>query len=415
MTIPLLYVENGMHGGGSAESLFHLLSVLDRKRFTPLVVFTSDIPAVERIAALGVETFVLDDWYFSRPYNRARALAARMASGLVVYGARWFPSACLALDRALTARLRRRLEHLIRNRGVALVHTNNNAHRDLWAIEAASAAGVPCVSHLRSFHAMGFSPARAAAVNRHASAYIGYSRSITEFWAGQGLDETRMHVVHNAIGPVAADPVDLKKNFGIPVGAPTIGIVGRIIPERGHEFLLRALPLLRQHFPDLRLMVIGGGDAEDRQCLERLAEELGIAESVVFAGHRADARGIMAALDASVLPYTIEPFGRTVLESWQLGVPVVLSRVGHIADIVSDEQNGLLFGLDHPSELVAKIIRLLAEPGLRQRLIDNGQETCRVRFSIEAQRNEIQAIYLRLLSGQGTPDPLKLQAGRAVY
>lgn len=415
MTIPVLYVENGLHGGGSAESLFQLLSVLDRKRFTPLVVFTSPIPAVERIAALGVETLVLDDWYFSRPPNLARAAAARLASGLVVHGTRWFPSVCLALDRALTARLRRRLEHLIRSRGVALVHTNNNAHRDLWGIEAASATGVPCVAHLRSFHAMGFPPQRAAAVNRHASAYIGYSRSITEFWAARGLDQTRMHVVYNAIGPVAADPVDLKKNFGIPAGAPVIGIVGRIILERGHAFLLRALPLLRQHFPDLRLVVIGGGDASDRQGLECLAEELGIAESVIFTGHRTDALGIMAALSALVLPYTIEPFGRTVLESWRLGVPVLLSRVGHIADIVSDGQNGLLFGLDDPSELVAKITRLLTEPGLRQRLIENGQETCRARFFIEAHRDEIQAIYSRLLSGKGTPDPLKLQAGRIAY
>lgn len=400
MTATILYVENGQTGGGSAESLIQLLQALDRKRFRPLVVFTSPIPAMEKVAGLGVRTELLTDWYFSRQDSKWSAWASRLAGIAVVHGARWFPAACLSLDRMLTARLRTKLKTLIRAESVDLVHANNNIHRDLWVIEVAGDAGVPCVSHLRSFHGLGFSPVRADHANAWAATYIAYSRSIAEFWRGLGVDERRLQVIHNAIGEIPERSVDLHGFLGIPLGAPVIGITGRIIPERGHECLFRAMPTLLKKFPELRLLVIGGAEYADRRRLEGMAQALGIADAVAFLGHRADARAIMAGLDASILPYTIEPFGRTLLESWQLGVPTVVSRVGHIEEIVTDGDDALVFHADDPTDLAAKITRILRDATLRRRIAEKGRETCRNRFSIEAQRDAIQDIYARLLTDQ---------------
>jgi glycosyltransferase involved in cell wall biosynthesis len=400
MTATILYVENGQTGGGSAESLLQLLRVLDRERFRPLVVFTSPIPAIGKVAGMGVRTIVLKDWYYSRADDVLTAWASRLASAAVIHGAGWLSSASLTLDRLLTARLRNSLEGLIRAEKVDLVHANNNAHRDLWVIEAAKAAGVPCVSHLRSFHALGFSLARARRANAGVVAYIAYSRSVAEFWRERGVDALRLRVIHNAIGEIAEQPANLADACGIPVGAPAIGITGRIIPERGHELLFWAMPALLKTFPELRLLVVGGAAPSNRLRLERLARDLGIAEAVVFLGHRADARRIMASLDASVLPYTIEPFGRTLLESWRLGVPVVVSRVGHIEEIVADGEDALLFDAGDPGDLAAKLARLLGDAALRRRIAEKGRETCRNRFSIEAQRDVLQGIYERLLPGR---------------
>jgi glycosyltransferase involved in cell wall biosynthesis len=398
MSSTILYVENGQTGGGSVESLLQLLQVLDRTRFRPVVVFTSPIPAIEKIAGLGIRTILLQDWYFSRTESRLKKWASRLASAVVVHGARWLPRICLELDRALTACLRTRLLRLIRSEMIDIVHTNNNAHRDLWAIEAAGRAGVPCVSHLRSFHALGFSKQRACLANSNAAAFIAYSLSVGEFWRAQGVDGLRLLVIHNAIGKIVTKAIDLGDVCGIPKGAPVIGITGRIIPERGHECLLHAMSNLLQEFPALRLLVIGGAEDSNRKRLERMARTLGIQREVIFLGHRADARAIMASLDASILPYTIEPFGRTLLESWQLGVPVVVSRVGHIGEIVTDGQNALVFEPDDSADLAAQIAYLLKNQEVRQRLIKEGKETCRRRFSIEAQRDAIQNIYERLLA-----------------
>lgn len=393
----ILYVENGMHGGGSAESLFQLLAVLDRSLFEPVVVFTSPIPAQQRIANFGIKTHVLDNWYFSRQVGRVREALAWGASALVVHGARILPWASLALDRALTAPLRARLADLIRRENIDLVHTNNNPHRDLWALEAAAGAGVPCVAHLRSFHSLGFSACRAERANRAVSAYVGYSDSILEHWRAAGLDARRMHLVHNAIGAVEADPVDLTSAYGIPPGAPVLGIVGRVIPERGHDVLIRALPELVKRFPGLRLLVVGGGGKADLDSLAVLVHGLGMSDHVVFTGHRKNAAGIIAALDALVLPYHIEPFGRTLLESWLIGTPVVLSRVGHIERIVTDGSDALLFTPNDPRDLAAILGRLLVDGSLAQYLAAAGRRTCLARFSVAAQRDALQRLYVGFL------------------
>jgi glycosyltransferase involved in cell wall biosynthesis len=399
MVDKILYVESGTSGGGSAESLFQLLSAMDRTRYCPIVVFTSRTRAADRISSLDVEVLILDDWYLSSSSEKPRSIASWLARALVTHGARLFPRLCLTFDRILTFRARRKIVALLQARSIVLVHTNNNPHRDLWAIEAAARAGVPCVSHLRSFHGLGFSRCRAMLANRYASRFVGYSRSIIEYWADKGVAKEKQRIIHNAIGQLKDSPVDLDVVFGIPAGLPVLGIVGRIIPERGHERLLCAMPMLCKRFPGLKLLVIGDSEATYRQKVTSLAKRLGVSDSITFTGHRRDARGIMAQLTVVVLPYTIEPFGRTLLESWQLGVPVVLSRIGHIADIVTDKEDVLLYDPQIETDLADKIALAISDTALRARLIENGKQTCQARFSIHAQYDLIQRLYRHLLDG----------------
>ncbi len=423
MTTIVLFVENGAFGGGSVESLYQLLCELDRKVFAPVVVSTSRIPAMVRIAGLGVPTIRLEHWYISRQDTLLGRTVARIASAAVNYGALVFPRAALILERAFTKTLRDRAIGAIRAWGVDIVHANNNPHRDLWMIEAAGTAGVPCVSHLRSFHGFGFSGHRARLANASVSAYIAYSRSIAGYWEGIGLDHARVRIVPNAIGLISANPASLKTAFGISDSCPAIGLIGRIIPERGHIYLLKALPRLLAEFPDLKLIIVGGGDGEDWRSVKQLVETLGVDASVVLAGHRSDAKEIIAALDAIVLPYTIEPFGRTLLEAWQIGIPAILSRVGHIGDVVSDEEDGMLFNPGDVNDLADKISRVLRDPALRERLVANGKQSCAERFSIASQWKSIEGIYREVLSsdepgrepvrpGKGSPArPLPDQKG----
>lgn len=389
----VLYIENGAFGGGSAESLAQLLRGLDRELFAPQVLFTSPIAAIDRIAATGVPTHRFKHWYASRPESRGGMLAARLASALVNYGARAFPRLSLLLERMFTRSLRVQATRLIKTSGATLVHLNNNPHRDLWAIEAAAVAGVPCIAHLRSFHGFGFSRQRAAAANSSVSAFIAYSQSIADYWVAAGLCPDRMHVVPNAIGEVAAAPIDLHATFGCAGAGPFIGLLGRFIPARGHAKLIRALPALVKEYPGLNLFLVGGGADADIGSVKALAEALGVSANVILTGHRNDALGILAALDAIVLPYTIEPFGRTLLEAWQLGIPVVLSRVGHIADVVTDGHDALLFEPDVSDDLSAKLTRVLRDPVLRAQLTANGRQTCIERFSIAGHCRRIEAVY----------------------
>lgn len=397
MVYKVLYVENGATGGGSAESLVQLVSVLDQDKYYPIVVFTSHNPAVDRFISMNVETLVIKNWYLSGKGRKRPISLARLMRILVIYGACRIPRISLAVERLITSSARRKIVELVRKKSVDLVHTNNNPNRDLWAIEAAAQAGVPCVSHVRSFHSFGFSQCRALLVNRCASCFIVYSRSIADHWAEKGLSEKKQKVVLNAIGEVSKKSVNLKDIFGIQKSVPVLGIVGRIIPERGHDQLIRALPMLIKRFPSLKLLVIGSTQTDYAEEVMSLAHHLRVRSSIIFTGHRADATAIIGSLSALVLPYTIEPFGRVLLESWQLGSPVVLSNVGHITDIVNDRKDVLLFHPEENDDLVEKISWVLTDKTLRSQLIKNGKVNCRSNFSIHDQYNVVEKLYRSLI------------------
>ena len=124
----------------------------------------------------------------------------------------------------------------------------------------------------------------------------------------------------------------------------------------------------------------------------------------MFLGHRNDALGILSALDALVLPYAIEPFGRVLLEAWQLGIPAVLSQVGHITDVVSEGEDAVLFDPGVPDDLARRLGEVLREKGLRAQLATNGRRTCIERFSISSHCRQIESIYRRILEGDALGD-----------
>jgi glycosyltransferase involved in cell wall biosynthesis len=143
--------------------------------------------------------------------------------------------------------------------------------------------------------------------------------------------------------------------------------LGRLISEKRVDQLLRAIALLRTERPDFRCIVIGEGPA--RADLERLASELGLGESVHFAGflEERDALQILKAAKTCVMPSEREGFGIVVLESQALGVPVVVatSPESAAADLVDHGRTGLLCD-PSPEGLSQAIQSLLTNETLSQ-------------------------------------------------
>ena len=398
--IRVLYVENGMQGGGSSESLFELVNALDRQLFEPYVVFTSDIPAQKKISQLGVSTTVFKNVCFSRPDKFFSKVLFKLCTGFSAYCGLHASRTVYGFEQLITRNLQSQLRNYLKQNKIDIIHTNNNVHRDHWAIKVAFESGVPCVAHLRSFHTMGFGRFKANQLNKMTSRFVGYSQTIIEHWTSKGLCPNKTSLVHNAISNIQEDSEDLRKTYSIQKDSPLIGIIGRIIEERGHEILFRALPQVLKTFPALKLFVVGDGDDREIEKLNQLIHELDIKEAVIMAGHQKNAKKIIKALDAIILPYSIEPFGRTLLEAWQLGTPVILSRVGFIEQIVEDGKTALLFEPYNVHSLSKRITTLLSDQALIQKLSEQGMLVCRERFSIKTQSQAIQKIYWQILKKQ---------------
>jgi glycosyltransferase involved in cell wall biosynthesis len=161
-----------------------------------------------------------------------------------------------------------------------------------------------------------------------------------------------------------------------PAGHLRVGYVGRLIPHKGVDVLLRAVAL------DDRLSAVIFGAGPEAEALAATARTLGVAERVSFRGHVAEEsipdtyRQIDAlAVPSLPTPGWIEQFGRVVVEAQASGIPVVASASGALPDVVG--KDGLLVPPGDPSALHAALARLLDEPGLWERLAEAGPGAAR--------------------------------------
>lgn len=184
--------------------------------------------------------------------------------------------------------------------------------------------------------------------------------------------------------------------------------VGRFVPRKGFDVVVRALPAI----PDAELVLVGGPDRADvaadpeARRLRELAERLGVGDRVVFQGSvaRADMPALLRSADVVACTPWYEPFGIVPLEAMACGVPVVAAAVGGMLDTVVHDVTGRLVTPKRPAEVADSINTLLHDEFLRQSLGAAGRDRARARYSWDRVAADTLRIYDRLVPAyQGTP------------
>jgi glycosyltransferase involved in cell wall biosynthesis len=178
--------------------------------------------------------------------------------------------------------------------------------------------------------------------------------------------ETLYHGVEPALLEDAASPDGVREELGIPPDALVVGTVANLKPHKGLQHLLKAAVLVRRKVPAARFLVVGQGEA--RKDLEALASELGLDDAVTFTGFREDAVRIASAFDVFAMSSLHEGLSIAMIEAMALGKPVVVTRVGGLPEVVEDGKDGILVPPSDPRAMAARIIEVLGDPALRERL-----------------------------------------------
>ncbi|MGE4504851.1 MAG: glycosyltransferase family 4 protein [Desulfovibrionaceae bacterium] len=389
----VLFVESGGSGGGSFLSLKLLLESLDKSRFRPVVAFLNRTRFLEEYRAMGVDARLVRDLVYTssvprflrrrmeklkdRAHQRFGALAPRVVE--------WCHGPAL-----------RTLEGIVREQGVELLYSNNQPNRNLFMAHLARRTGLPLVCHLRSRGIETYTPDRARFFDASASAYVAISEEIRRIWTSVGVPEHKTHLVYNGIPELAPAPLALRPALGLPEGTRLLGIVSRVVWEKGHATLLRALPEVLRAAP-AHLLVVGDGPM--REPIERLATELGVSSSVTFTGYVGNPLDYVAAMDVLVQPCDTDSFSRSVLEAWRLGVPTVCSDTGSIREGLKDGLNGLVVPAGDVPGFARAINRVLTEEGLGGRLAAGALEIVSNRFDLRLTTSRIESIMEEALEG----------------
>lgn len=161
---------------------------------------------------------------------------------------------------------------------------------------------------------------------------------------------------------------EVRRGLGVPSNVPLVLFVGSRYRIKGLKFAIMALAKMEAK---ATLLVVGNDRAAPYKAL---AERLGVGERVIFAGARNDLPNIYPAADVFLLPTLYETFALVCLEAMASGVPVIAAPAGGIEDYLQDGVNG--FHIRHaPTEIAAKLDRLLGDPELHARIREAGIRT----------------------------------------
>ncbi len=307
-----------------------------------------------------------------------------------------FPVAVIDVGRTYRFDGLLRLTRLLRREQADVLHTHTLAAANALARTAGRLARVPVVSHLHI--ANHFRPATRPllagldnATARFAAALVAVSEDTRRAYEDQGY-RGQIRVVYNGVPAATGNTDGVRTALSIPADAPLVAEVGRLCDVKGQRELIDAVARL----PGVHAVLVGAdlerGGAYER-ALRHRAEELGVADRVVFAGYRDDAERVVAAADVFALPSWTEGLPLVVLEAMALGRPVVATAVGGTPELVSDGETGLLVPPRDVEALTAALRRVLADEVLQQRLGEAGKRRVAERFSSEAMARDVLAIY----------------------
>ena len=277
------------------------------------------------------------------------------------------------------------LWHLLDTEPYALVHCH-----DAHGLTAAWVAGAGRQSRLVASRRVAYPLASnpLARARYRAARVVAVSNFVRASVIASGVPDAQIDVVYDGV-----ELPDL-----VPPRGPSrrLGCVGYLLPEKGQELLIRALPLVVARYPDATLVLAGDGPC--RGPLERLAAELGVAPAVEFAGHVEDVAAVYRSLDVFLFPSLAEPLGSALLTAMAHGLPVVARASGAVPEVIEDGANGLLVGGEEPGAFAEAVLRLLDDGELAARLGAAARLTVEKRFSAEAMIQGTLQVYHRVLA-----------------
>lgn len=293
----------------------------------------------------------------------------------------------------------RRVANIVREREIDVLHTHmSRAH--MFGILLKVLTGVPCVATAHHRHLQlhwrwnDFVIANSEATRRYQIRVnrVPDSRIRTVYCSS---DLSRFESVSPAIRK------STRRELGIRDDRPLIGVVGEVVPRKGHIHLFRALPRILEAFPNARLAILGRFKRHEPTTseLRRFLVEHELFKRVIWIGRRNNVPDFMAAMDVCVVPSIEEPLGLVAIEAHAAGTPLVVANTGGLIEIVEHEVNGLVVPVKNPDAIADAVLRLLRDRELCARLVAQGRLSVSQRFAPNLLTSQIVDV-LRHVSAQ---------------
>ena len=307
---------------------------------------------------------------------------------------RGFDTACLRMPSELSPTAVLRIARLLRAAGPDVVHCHTGRANWPGGI-AARYAGLPALSTRRMDRRVKRGPRTRLLYGCLLRRVAAISPAVVRRLREARVPEARIRLVWSAVDPAALRPSAprdaVRARLGAPADARCLLVAANLVHRKGIDVLLSALAQVAA----AELWIAGEGP--ERPVLEAQAQRSGLGGRVRFLGGRDDVPDLLEACDAFVLPSRQEGLGVAALEAMARGRAVVASAVGGLAELVHDEETGLLVPPDDAPALAGALARLVADPALAERLGAAGARRVEASFRPDAMVTSYEALYREIL------------------
>lgn len=187
-------------------------------------------------------------------------------------------------------------------------------------------------------------------------------------------------------GEVAA----ARRALGVRDGDVAVGTVTRLMPSKGNQFLVAAVPMVLARHPHARVFIVGEGELRGE--LEAQARALGLGDRLVFAGFQRDVAAVLSALDIVVFPSLWEGTPLTAFEALAMGKPIVSTDADGLLDVLTDGRDALVVPKHDASQLAGAMNTLIEQPARAQALAEAARQTG-TKYDIAAFVRKMERLY----------------------
>ncbi len=287
-------------------------------------------------------------------------------------------------------------------------------HRNclFYGVTAARLAGVPHIVNWQneifktySFHRLTMLGRRmlSLGIDTVVAVARGHKRYIA---AVEGISEKKIVVIYNGVDTKKTYSTltseEAREKLGLSRNCPSAGIVAALRPDKAHEIFLEAGRILLQTLPEIQLIVVG--DGPQRDFLSSYASRLGIVKNLHFLGFRRDMADVLKAFDVFCLSSRPEQETLSVaaIEAMSAGIPVVMTDVGCMNEIIIQGETGFLVPVDNPHELADKMSFILKNPEQRCRMGKNAQALVENSLTVRHMTTSFENLFTHMLCDRRT-------------
>ncbi len=242
--------------------------------------------------------------------------------------------------------------------------------------------------------------------------WIALGTALKEAYLRTALPRDRLVVIPVGVDMAqfapAPDKEVVRRRLGLPEGVPVVISVGDMVPRKGFDVLVEAVPAVLRDVPDALFLVVGPkshlhpAKNELRKtflaALQKRIAELGVASSVRFVGRQRDMPAFYQAADVMAFPSRSEGLPNAVMEAGAAGLPVVMADLPGIStDLVDEGRTGHIVPQEDPSALASRLVELLADSRRRREMGMEARRRVQERFDLERVVDRYVELYRALL------------------